>query len=185
MTEASSSEPEREWLGGDFWGATVLSFLDCSTTRRGANASISRVVRAVNSVQLDVDAQQFIAETQTLTAYDSSNAVVGTPDSLTVSGALTHLSVTSATNNIKYFTVESTDTTGFAFSNIVWDCAQAEAPNLKPRTANAAAGCTARPLRPCRESPCIMLDERLPRLRWPVGGGEHPGTRRSRPRRTE
>ena len=63
--------------------------------------------------------------TETLTAYDSSGVPIGT-DSFTGGGEPTPfgtLKVSSATNDIKSFTVEGTWDQGFVFTNIVWDCA--------------------------------------------------------------
>lgn len=79
---------------------------------------------AVSSVQLDAQANIHTGHTQTLTAYNSSNTVVDT-DAVTAAGggSVTTLSVSSATNNIQHVTIQSTDTSGFAFSNIVWGCA--------------------------------------------------------------
>jgi hypothetical protein len=76
--------------------------------------------KAVSSVQLDAESLGFAVFTLTLTAYDSSDTVVDT-DAKTQTGVAS-LSVTSAMNNIQYFTIGTTST-GLAFSNIVWDCA--------------------------------------------------------------
>jgi hypothetical protein len=79
---------------------------------------------AVSSVELDADPNDVNVVTQTLTAYDASDNVVGTDSD---SGAvrdqpINHLTVSSATTDIKYFTIDTTSTDGVAFSNIVWTC---------------------------------------------------------------
>lgn len=73
----------------------------------------------VGSVQLDVDRSS--SSTRTLKAYDASDAVVDT-DAATTIGLVT-LSVSSATNNIEYFTLEVDNDRGLGFTNIVWGCA--------------------------------------------------------------
>ena len=60
----------------------------------------------------------------TLTAYDASNTAVDTDTA--VSLYPNTLTATSATNNIKYFTIATDDfgaQLGIAFTNIVWGCA--------------------------------------------------------------
>ena len=77
---------------------------------------------AVSSVELE--AAPNLAGSLTLKGYDAANAIVDTD---TVASAhLTHIetmSVSSSTNNIKYFTMETSDTGGVLFTNIVWACA--------------------------------------------------------------
>ena len=85
---------------------------------------------AVGSVQLDAEAGVYFAATNiTLTAYDASNNVVDT-DSLadaagTPAAPVVTPSVSSTSNNIKYFTIATDDpnTGGLGFSNIAWGCA--------------------------------------------------------------
>ena len=75
---------------------------------------------AVSSLQLDAESGALTGSTVTLTAYDASNTVVATD---TQNGDTVHtLSVSSGTNNIKYFTV-STNIDELSFSNVVWGCA--------------------------------------------------------------
>ena len=76
---------------------------------------------AVSSVQLDAWPANVFSHTLTLNAYDSSDGLVGT-DSETTSQLAT-LSVSSAPNNIKYFTINTTDPDGTVFTNLVWGCA--------------------------------------------------------------
>jgi hypothetical protein len=81
---------------------------------------------AVRSVQLEAISDTFLAATLTLTAYDASNAIVDT-DTYTQVGSnpvpVGTLSVSSTTNNIKYFTLVTTTSSGIVLTNIVWDCA--------------------------------------------------------------
>jgi hypothetical protein len=64
----------------------------------------------VGSVQLDAqDALTGTATTITLTAYDASNSVVGSDQAIDPDNSVNTLSVTSATNNVKSFTVETND----------------------------------------------------------------------------
>jgi hypothetical protein len=110
--------PSGQWFGF-FPDGTHMLFSGLS----GAPFRLT-FTEGVSSVQLDAQANTHDAETQTLTAYDSSNTVVDS-DAVTAAdtGSVTSLSVSSATNNINYFTVESTDSDGFGFTNIVWACA--------------------------------------------------------------
>lgn len=82
------------------------------------------------SVRLDAqDGDKLNITTITLTAYDASNTVVGTAQATDVFNTVNTLSVTSPTNNIKYFTVQTNDAiffqfpNGVQFTNIVWHCA--------------------------------------------------------------
>ena len=59
----------------------------------------------------------------TLTAYDSSNAVLDTDAVTPATAQLGTLSVSSTVGNIKYFTLGVNDPAGLGFSNIVWGCA--------------------------------------------------------------
>ena len=82
---------------------------------------------AVPSVQLDAGSNGWDHDTHvTLTGHDASNAVVGT-DSVTqpAYAPSVHLSVASASNNIKYFTIATDDPyqMGLLLDNIVWGCA--------------------------------------------------------------
>jgi len=63
------------------------------------------------------------ATTETLTAYDASNSVVGSNQASDPDNSVNTLTVTSATNNIKSFTV-ATDASlgGPEFTDIVWTC---------------------------------------------------------------
>ena len=62
--------------------------------------------------------------TTTLTAYDASNNVLGDDQVSGTALGVTTLTVASATNKIKYFTIAATDenSLGVAFTNIVWGC---------------------------------------------------------------
>jgi hypothetical protein len=82
------------------------------------------------SVRLDAsDGDKDKPTTITLTAYDASNAVVGTDQFSDPDNTVQTLTVTSATNNIKYFTVTTDDAINFEFpngvefTNMVWRCA--------------------------------------------------------------
>jgi hypothetical protein len=82
----------------------------------------------VGSLHLDgQDGVTGIATTITLTAFDASNAVVGSDHATDPDNSVNTLSVASATNNIKYFTVETNDPNAFPFgvefTNIAWSCA--------------------------------------------------------------
>jgi hypothetical protein len=67
------------------------------------------------------------ATTITLTAFDASNSVVGSDHATDPDNSVNTLSVGSATNNIKYFTVQTNDPNvfpfGVEFTNIAWSCA--------------------------------------------------------------
>jgi hypothetical protein len=108
------------WTGtGTFPSGTHLLF----TGHIGENVPFRLTfTSAVGSVQLDAEPGNAGGATVTLTAYDASDGVVGT-DAATVAGAFVHLEVSSATDNIKYFTISTTTGFGTAFTNIVWDCA--------------------------------------------------------------
>ena len=80
----------------------------------------------VGSVHLDAASNSVGTETLTLTAYDTSGAIVGTPATFTGGGnpvPVGTLSVASTTNNIDHFTLTSTTGNGLLFTNIVWSCA--------------------------------------------------------------
>jgi len=81
-------------------------------------------------LQVDAsDGDKLEPTTITLTAYDASNAVVGTAQFFDPDNTVQTLSVTSSTNNITHFTVETNDAINFEFpngvefTNIVWRCA--------------------------------------------------------------
>jgi hypothetical protein len=81
----------------------------------------------VDSVQLDAESNIFSTANLTLTGYDASNNVV---DSETLSDDQTGgpvadtLTVSSSSNNIKYFTIATDDPNqfGVGFTNINWAC---------------------------------------------------------------
>ena len=82
------------------------------------------------SVQLDAsDGDKDKPTTITLTAYDASNAVVGTDQFFDPDNTVQTLTVNSSTNSITYFTVTTNDAVNFQFpngvefTNIVWRCA--------------------------------------------------------------
>ena len=77
---------------------------------------------AVSAVQLDSESLAAVGEPVTLTAYDASGAVVGTPDTAGGRGVHT-LSVSSTTNNIATVTLTTTPGWSEGFSNLVWSCA--------------------------------------------------------------
>src|SRR5262249_53299089 len=82
----------------------------------------------VGSVQVDAqDAVTGIATTITLTAFDASSSVVGSDHAVDPDNSVNTLSVASATDNIKYFTVRTNDPYAFPwgvqFTNIAWGCA--------------------------------------------------------------
>ena len=102
--------PATCFSAGTRWNSFQLTFTD-----------------AVPSVQLDVGSNGWDHDTHvTLTGYDASNAVVGT-DSVTqpAYAPSVHLSVASASNNVKYFTIATDDPfqLGLLLDNIVWGCA--------------------------------------------------------------
>ena len=81
---------------------------------------------AVNSVTLDAEPITVDLETITVTAYDASNTILGgnTVTLQQTSGPQkATLSVSSTSNNIKYFTIDTSDRLGVIFTNIVWGCA--------------------------------------------------------------
>ena len=93
---------------------------------------------------MQLDANSFAGgAVLTLKGYDASDALVDT-DEITSYGDFYTMKVASATNTIKYFTVESNSTfaKGVNFTNIVWHCALAQ-PDPRQR-AGAAAGHRAR-----------------------------------------
>ena len=78
----------------------------------------------VDSVQLD--AQQDFVGAVTLTAYDAANQQVGADSAASTLDVAT-LEVTSASDNIAYFTISSglpagQTGDGLGFSNIIWGC---------------------------------------------------------------
>jgi hypothetical protein len=82
----------------------------------------------VGSLQLDAqDGLTGTATTITLTAFDASNAVVGSDQAIDPDNSVNTLSVASSSDNITYFTVETNDPNvfpfGVEFTNIVWACA--------------------------------------------------------------
>jgi hypothetical protein len=105
-----------EFLGDFAAGAHVLY------TGQTATAFGLTFTNAVNSVQLDAESDSLGALTLTLDAYDASNTLVGS-DAQTVTNLAT-LSVSSTSDNIKSFTVQTSDPAqlGLAFTNIVWGC---------------------------------------------------------------
>jgi hypothetical protein len=87
--------------------------------------------KAVGSVQLDAQTDSFPGSFNvTLTGYNASNGVVGSdsdPQPGGSTGAVSTLSVTSTSNNIKYFTIATDDpgtscSGGVGFSNVGWAC---------------------------------------------------------------
>jgi hypothetical protein len=104
--------------GGFFADGTHLEF-------NGLSSAPFRLTftNAVGSVMLDEQADSFdTGVTVTLKAYDSADVLVGSDAAITDSNVNT-LSVNSTSNNIKYFTMESSNEGGVGFTNIVWDCA--------------------------------------------------------------
>jgi hypothetical protein len=79
----------------------------------------------VRSVSLDAASSQVFTDTSynvTLTAYDASNGVVGTQTGDSFTG-FASVSVTSASNNVKYVVVSSDSTVGAeSVDNIIWGC---------------------------------------------------------------
>lgn len=80
------------------------------------------------SLQLQAqDNVDLTASTITLTAFDASSAIVGTAQFIDPGNGVASLSVHSSSNNIKYFTVSTSDPRpnpeGVFFTNIVWACA--------------------------------------------------------------
>lgn len=107
------------WNSGGFPIGTHLLF----TGGLGASAPFRLSFSVpVGSVQLDAMSDVPNTSTLTLTAYDASNVVVDSGSATVPSQTAGSLSVTSASNNIAYYTVEST-LGGFGMTNIVWNCA--------------------------------------------------------------
>jgi len=80
--------------------------------------------KAVSSLHVLGGSDSFAVQTVTLTAYDSSGVTVGT-DKFTGGGQpapFGTMTVSSATNNIKYFTMQTTESLGLGIPNIVWGC---------------------------------------------------------------
>src|SRR5262249_24765516 len=82
----------------------------------------------VGSLSLDAqDNLGGVATTITLTAYDSSNAVVASDHATDPDNSAVMLAVHSSSNNIDHFTVSTSDPQQFPFgvdfTNIVWACA--------------------------------------------------------------
>ena len=106
------------WNSGGFPTGTHVLF----TGGLGASAPFQLSFSdPVGSVQLDAMSDVPATSTLTLTAYNASNALVDSGSATVPGFTAGSLSVTSASNNIAYFTVEST-LGGFAMTNIVWNC---------------------------------------------------------------
>ena len=114
--------------GGVYFDLTSFPGQNAVFSGGGVNSFKLTFANAVSSVQVDASSNSFGVTTHlTLTAFDASNAVVGSSSATqpaTVAARYT-LSVGSSSDNIKYFTVATDDPTnlGVIFGNIVWDCA--------------------------------------------------------------
>jgi hypothetical protein len=109
---------------GTSWGGTAFP-VGTHLLFSGFNPGPFRLTftNAVSSIQLDAQANFTIGQTVTLKAYDSSDGLVGSDTAPTSASVAATLSVTSPSNNIKYFTVEASNNDGVGFTNIVWGCA--------------------------------------------------------------
>jgi hypothetical protein len=91
----------------------------------GVNSFRLTFTNAVRSVRLDEEPNQMNGSTtDTLTAYDASDNILDSVTEPYSAGAVNTLSVSSTSNNIKYFTI-ATDQPfewGINFTNINWSC---------------------------------------------------------------
>ena len=101
----------------------------------------------VASVTLDWEPVVFVIKTATLNAYDASSGLVdtvmATVDQSTMATKAT-LSVSSALDNIKYFTLDTNDIHGAVFTNIAWGCASAIATPERGNSSKRRRACTTR-----------------------------------------
>jgi hypothetical protein len=110
---------------GSSWGGAYAAGTHVLFTGFSVNSFQLTFTNAVGCLQLDAESNFFGATTNvTLTAYDASNAVVGTNSASQPGGSqvVSTLSVSSTSNNIKYFTIATDDPNqaGVGFSNIAW-----------------------------------------------------------------
>ena len=91
-------------LGGTFAADTHVLYTGSATSFKLS------FMNAVSSVQLDAEFGLFANVDVTLTAFDVSDSVVGSDSGNGIS--VTTLSVTAATNEIKYFTVSNAGNAG-------------------------------------------------------------------------
>jgi hypothetical protein len=111
------------YIQGSSWFGNFPDGTHVMFTGESGNPFRLTFTTAVNSVQLDATVNAGVGSL-TLTGYDSSDSVVDTDVIPSVDGFTIYtMSVSSATNNIKYFTIQSSDSAGLGFTNIVWACA--------------------------------------------------------------
>jgi hypothetical protein len=109
-------EEDFNWDGG-FAGGTHLVFSGVPV-----NSFQLTFTNAVGSVTLEAQSETFDPTTETLTAFDASDNVVDTDSAVDPFNSTNTLTVTSASDNIKYFTIATDGGSGVGFSNIVWTC---------------------------------------------------------------
>jgi len=109
---------------GSFWSGGFAPGTHLLFTGLQVNSLRLSFTNAVGAVHLDAQGDTNLITHLTLTGYDASNAVVATDTATDSTNSVHALSISSATNNIKYFTVATDDPNAFgvAFTNIVWTC---------------------------------------------------------------
>jgi hypothetical protein len=112
-------------IQGTSWNGTFSTGTHLVFTGHHAEANATfrlTFTNPVSSVQLDAESVKAFPTTVTMTAYDASDSVVDTDSDSGIT--VQPYSLTSSSNNIKYFTM-SNDVVdgGVGFSNIVWSCA--------------------------------------------------------------
>jgi hypothetical protein len=109
---------------GSFWSGGFAPGTHLLFTGLQVNSLRLSFTNAVGAVHLDAQGDSNATTHLTLTGYDASNAVVATDTATDSTNSVHTLSVSSATNNIKYFTMATDDPAAFgvAFTNIVWTC---------------------------------------------------------------
>jgi hypothetical protein len=115
--------------GGGVYGPLGGFSGNSLTSGDGMNSTQLTYTNAVGSVQLDAESDHYggVDTTLTLTGYNAANAVVDSDSAFQRADTphVTHsLSISSPSNNIKYFTIATNDplVEGVFFSNIVWTC---------------------------------------------------------------
>jgi hypothetical protein len=109
----------------DSWDGGFAAGTHLVWTGFGVNSFQLTFTNAVGSVTVEAQSETFQPTTDTLTAFDASDNVVGTDSAVDPENSTNTLTVTSASDNIKYFTIATDDDEAFqgiGFSNIVWTC---------------------------------------------------------------
>jgi hypothetical protein len=110
------------FVQGSSWGGGFADGTHLLFTGTTVNSFRLTFTEAVGSVALEAQSTTFDPTTETLTAFDASDAIVGTDSAVDPQNSTNTLTVTSASNKIKYFTIATDAFAGLGFSNIVWTC---------------------------------------------------------------